>query len=691
LNKNISKTFQHIYYIIYYIDYKMPKLCLNMIIKNESKVITRLLDSVSSLVDAYCICDTGSTDNSVELIKTYFEEKDIPGEIIYKEFRDFGFNRSYALNACNKFPQYEYILLMDADMVLEGTCLNDPQKFKEGLKADAYNLFQGNPEFHYKNTRIVRNHHEFSYWGVTHEYLNNPRNTMIETCDYDFIRIHDIGDGGAKTDKFERDITLLQQGLIDVPNNDRYTFYLGNSYKDAGQPENAINAYKKRIDLGGWSDEVWNSYYCMGLCYMRLDKPMEAVDSWLAALNVCPFRIENIYEIVKHYRMVGKTSLAYSFYVMADDIRRKYPANPNLLFLHKDVYDYKLDYELSILGFYINYKEYDMLGVIMDVLKNSTDGSIQHSVMTNYKFYAEKLKENDVLDEDLRSTLDGLIKPYDNDEIFVSSTPSLVYDNENDELIVNVRYVNYVIDENGNYVNRDKIITVNRLGYIQMSPVPNIKEIIELKHDASIDNRYVGVEDVRLFKTDNGLFYSGNRGLDNGNMVIELGRINGRFGISSDLLKIEGQQPIEKNWVLIPNEGLKMIYGWNPIRIGDIENNEFKTTHTIENVPRFFGNLRGSSNGIIIDNEIWLLCHSVSYEDRRFYYHIIVVLDAISFDLKWYVPYFTFEGGKVEYSLGMVYMEKTNEILFGYSVYDNTTKWLKVSKTYFEGRAIRWL
>ena len=61
------------------------------------------------------------------------------------------------------------------------------------------------------------------------------------------------------------------------------------------------------------------------------------------------------------------------------------------------------------------------------------------------------------VDKDLRSTLDGLIKPYDNDE-----------------LIVNVRYVNYLIDENGNYVNRDKIITVNRLGYIQMSPVPNI-------------------------------------------------------------------------------------------------------------------------------------------------------------------------------------------------------------------------
>ena len=82
-----------------------------MIIKNESKIITRLLDSVCNVIDGYCICDTGSTDNSVELIQSYFQEKKIPGKVIYKEFRDFGFNRSYALNACRDFPQYDYILL----------------------------------------------------------------------------------------------------------------------------------------------------------------------------------------------------------------------------------------------------------------------------------------------------------------------------------------------------------------------------------------------------------------------------------------------------------------------------------------------------------------------------------------------------------------------------------------------------
>lgn len=667
----------------------MPKICLNMIIKNESKVITRLLDSVSNIIDHYCICDTGSTDNSVEIIKKYFKEKNISGEVIFEEFRDFGYNRTYALEACRKFTQCDYVLLMDADMVLEGSALVKPEGFKTRLTADAYHLFQGNASFHYKNTRIVRNREGFSYWGVTHEYLNNPPDSVVETLDYDYLRIHDVGDGGAKTDKFERDIRLLKQGLLDIPNNDRYTFYLANSYKDAGQPENAIETYRKRIEIGGWVDEVWNSYYCIGLCYMCLNKPMEAVNSWLDALQVCDRRIENLYEIVKYYREQGKNSIAYNFYVMADEIRKKYPANPNFLFLHKDVYDFKLDYELSIVGFYSNYKNYDIIYVCMKVLQNSNDGNIIHNVLSNFKFYVENIRKYDTLQEQLRDVFDSIIVKDESGE-FISSTPSLYLYNK--ELLVNVRYVNYRIDEHGNYINKEKVTTVNRMSIIDINR-KKVKSTKTLEYDRKLDNYYVGIEDVRLFETNSGkLMYNGNRGLDQGVMKIELGEINEDKTLKYELLSIDDQRQIEKNWVIIPNKSQKyeltMIYNWSPLRIGTIEGNQFKTTHLFENVPSFFYHLRGSTNGIRIQDEIWLICHTVSYEDRRNYYHIMVVLDANTYELKKYSPYFTFEGGKVEYTLGMVYMKLTHELLIGYSVYDNTTKFMKMNKKYFDDSLI---
>ena len=61
-----------------------------MIVKNESKIIERLFDSVRPFIDSYCICDTGSTDDTIEKIRAYGELHKIPGKIMEEPFRDFG-------------------------------------------------------------------------------------------------------------------------------------------------------------------------------------------------------------------------------------------------------------------------------------------------------------------------------------------------------------------------------------------------------------------------------------------------------------------------------------------------------------------------------------------------------------------------------------------------------------------------
>ena len=84
------------------------------------------------------------------------------------------------------------------------------------------------------------------------------------------------------------------------------------------------------------------------------------------------------------------------------------------------------------------------------------------------------------------------------------------------------------------------------------------------------------------------------------------------------------------------------------------------------------------------NNEIWFICHAVSYEDRRYYYHLVVVLDATTYQLKKYTPLFTFEKEKVEYTLGFVYSPENNTLLIGYSVMDCRTEFIQVSKTHFD-------
>jgi len=197
---------------------------------------------------------------------------------------------------------------------------------------------------------------------------------------------------------------------------------------------------------------------------------------------------------------------------------------------------------------------------------------------------------------------------------------------------------------------------------------------------------------VRLFynTNTNKVHYNANRGLPNGPMVIETGIIDATTGnlTNTSYPKISNQGNVEKNWVYLPTKSgeQKMIYGWSPLLIGDIVQDEedenaskFVTTHEIK-TPWFFKNVRGSTNGIIIDNEIWVVCHVVSYEDRRYYYHLMVVLDADTYAVKKYTELFSFEKEKVEYTLGLIHEQSTNEFLIGYSTMDCDTRFMSISK-----------
>lgn len=676
-------------------------LCLNMIVKNESKIITRLLESVSKYIDCYCICDTGSTDNTIEVIETFFKSQNppIPGKIIKEPFKDFGYNRTYALKACESID-VKYILLLDADMIFSVHPSISREELYSRLKDDVYYIFQGSNTFFYKNVRIVKNKINMEYWGVTHEYVKTPEGSVYNKFNKEDVFINDIGDGGCKADKFIRDINLLKKGIEQEPNSDRYHFYLANSYRDAGQYENAIETYKKRIKLGGWFDEVWHSHYSIGKCYKYMGDMANAIYWWMEAYNFYPGRIENLYEIIYHYRCNGKNNLAYGFYILADN-ERKRNLGSDFLFYQKDIYDYKLDYELTIIGYYCNFNNYDLVKSSLKVLNYPhIEEGIARNVLSNYKFYSKSINQHNKLSKynmnllkNIGSTLSELQESLPE---YVTSTPTMCFNCEG-ELIVNVRYVNYRINDKGGYENGGNIGTKNIIAVIDTSEDEwKIEKEFVLKYNTDHDNLYVGLEDVRLFSMSNEehLYFNANRGLGQHNIAIEHGTISLEHDdTNSNFITMKGQREVEKNWVLFENaeKKMKIIYNWCPLIIGDIKEDSksivssgkppmlFDKTHHID-TPYFFKHLRGSTNGVQIGDEIWFICHTVSYEDRRYYYHIFVVLDASTYEVKKYTPYFTFEKAKVEYTLGFVYFEESDELMIGYSVMDRQTEYMVIDK-----------
>jgi tetratricopeptide (TPR) repeat protein len=659
-----------------------PTLCLNMIVKNESKIITRLFDSVLPIIDCYCICDTGSTDNTVQIIIDYFASKGIQGKVVSEPFKNFCYNRNYALKACDGMS--DYVLLMDADMVLE---INEFDK-KMLLTADSFSLIQGSNSLQYQNLRIIKNDGQYSYCGVTHEYINTPSNSKTALLDKNVLFIRDHGDGGAKHDKFERDIRLLLDGIKEEPNNERYYFYLANSYHDSGRFGEAINVYKKRIELGGWKEEVWYSYYRIGLCFKNMSKMDEAIKYWMDGFNYYPERLEGLYEIISYYRKISKHNLANLFYQEAHKYIDSHSKNRvNYLFLHNDIYTYKLYYEYTIFSAYVGNKNIN--DYVVKILNNSSNSSENNNLFENMKFYKSILHPTKILKLDNSIALNL----NENNYKFNSSSSCLLKNTNNNGYKLNIRYVNYNIQPNGSYTDCDKhIITINK--YIEFN---NDFNVITEKWMETLfeDRRYIGIEDVRIWENNNMLQFIGT-GYHKNNKI---GVVSGKYDTQNCKFEFNEIVPnfnnasCEKNWVYAEyNNKTHVIYKWNPLQICKI-NDENNSLNLIEEkkMPKIFSYVRGSSCGFtykkkiiqnanesenniqlyIEENEIWFITHLVSYENPRHYYHLIAVFDENMNLLRYSAP-FKFEGEPIEYSLSIVVEDE--RVLINYSTWDRTTR-----------------
>jgi glycosyltransferase involved in cell wall biosynthesis len=331
----------------------LPKIALCMIVKNESHIIHECLNSVYKYIDYWVICDTGSTDNTKEIITKFFEEKGIPGELHDHEWKGFGHNRTLAFDVTK--GKAKYALVIDADDFIEGTL-----PVSQITDADGYTLKMGRIEFSWWRTQIFKLDLDWEYVGVLHEYAR-PRKTETPNLqqlqgNYRVVartlgaRNKDI----TAVEKYTKDAELLEKALIDEPNNTRYMFYLAQSYFDSQQWEKSESAYTRRAQAGGWPEEVYYSLLRVAMCKAMLNKPWpEIQQAFLDAYNYRPTRAEPLYHLAQIYRQkFNMPSLAYLFARAAMDI--PFP-HGDILFVPDAIYDWAILDEVSSSAFYAGY------------------------------------------------------------------------------------------------------------------------------------------------------------------------------------------------------------------------------------------------------------------------------------------------------------------------------------------------
>ena len=339
-------------------------ICLNMIVKNESKIIENTLEKLCNLINFsyWVISDTGSSDNTPEIIINFFKFRGIPGELFRDQWTNFGSNRTLALNYA--YNKSDYLFIFDADDEICGD-------FKIIKKLDKdYYIFNFGTSINYSRILLVNNRIKWKFTGVLHEFieLDDDKNTtsvgyikeVLEKPSY-YVKSGRSGERNNDLDKYLKDAKILKKAYKNEKKNiflkNRYAFYCANSYRDAGYTKNAISWYIKFLKIADekHNQEKYISCLFIAEIFWKNMDSNNAIKYLLNSVNYDPERIEGIVRVARIYRYNSEFK---SVNILYDQFKnyKKHDNSGTKPCLSQNDYLNELEYENALCAFYTDNK-----------------------------------------------------------------------------------------------------------------------------------------------------------------------------------------------------------------------------------------------------------------------------------------------------------------------------------------------
>lgn len=688
-------------------------IVLIMIVKNEGAIIQRLMRSCLGIVSGFCICDTGSTDDTVAKVSQFAKSVNLPFAVPRHKWKNFGVNRSLSFAEGVKFCDAQgwdrsrtFGLLLDGDMVLK------PQASAEAIMASIRDkkgvaMLQRNGGVEYFNMRLVRFDCPWRCVGATHEFwaCAGDQSLCNERLDPSLMFIEDVNDGGAKADKFERDIRMLTEELATQPRNHRTLFYLAQSYQNSGKPEAAIPLYERRIEAGGWAEEVWYSHLSIARCHLNLKNVVDAEYWYNKAIALNPKRAEPYFELARLFRETVQPFKAWHYCE-----RGVLLAKPEEgLFVESDVYEFRLKHEMTMISYFVDPEDHSKRGIRACLgflaLDIPAAEELRSSCFWNMHYYIKPISGT--------STPSTPLHLPDFDKFTPSSISVLPCPGPAPPtmLLANVRYVDYRMADRSTVDGADVYLpsspgqpvrTVNRLVWIDafsMEPIPSTLMAVpyDLQWECGAGAVHCpsapikGLEDVRLerFEVDGSIAFSatqmeyrerkgeeeavgssakqavGSAKLAVGCAKLEpeyrmvRGRLDGSHCISRGQLEVlpaMESSSCEKNWLSLDES--HYIYSWHPfrlLRLGTPQN--VLLSPSSPRTPLWWQHVRGSAVGNVYAGHRYVLAH-FKYNtpqgrgSRMTYFHMLTRLKCSTHQPDSYSQPFVFSQHNVEFCLG---------------------------------------
>ena len=312
------------------------KISVYAISKNEEKFVKRWVDSMKEADDIY-VLDTGSTDNTVKLLKEL--GVNVKQEIINPWRFDVARNKSLEMVPKNT----DICVCTDLDEVLEPGWRSKLEKawqkdtdrirYTYNWSFDEY----GKPATTFLLNKIHRRE-GYSWYHPVHEILTTKINEKEVTCK-DIILNH-YPDSKKSRSNY---LPLLEMSVKEDPTDDRNMHYLGREYMYYKKWNEGIDTLIKHLNLPSakWDAERCASMRFIARCYMGLNRPKEAEMWYKEAIKEASYLRESYVELAQIYFDEKRYEEAYKELEYAFLIKEKAPIYINEAFAWNE-YIYEL-------------------------------------------------------------------------------------------------------------------------------------------------------------------------------------------------------------------------------------------------------------------------------------------------------------------------------------------------------------
>jgi len=300
-----------------YIELEYDNLIhLTMIVKNAGKMFEEVLTKNLSIIDRWTILDTGSTDETIDIINKVLVGKK-KGKLYQEPFIDFGTTRNRCLELAGNSCKYR--LMLDDTYVIQDELRDFLEIIRGDQFADSYSLYVTSDDVQYCSNRITKISSNLKYVYKIHEVIQMENNVNV-CVPIQKARIFDMRSDYMEERTMNRkvlDLKLLFEMVEELPNDPRHLYYLGQTYNLLKKHELAFEYFMKRVEHpveGNIQEKLDACFEAARLANFYLNKPWEECEKlYIRSYEMDKTRPEAMYFIGIHHKLNGNNFLAYKY------------------------------------------------------------------------------------------------------------------------------------------------------------------------------------------------------------------------------------------------------------------------------------------------------------------------------------------------------------------------------------------